>query len=42
MADDKMVETAREGGIVEQAQNNAEESIMTFVTSLGYRQVVFK
>ncbi len=40
-AEDRMVETAREGDIIEQARNNAEESIRTFVTSLGYRRVVF-
>lgn len=39
---DRMVETAREGGIFEQAQDNAEDSIRTFVTSLGYREVMFK
>jgi len=39
--EDRMVETAREGGIIEQAQNNAEDSIRAFATSLGYRQVVF-
>jgi hypothetical protein len=30
------------GGIIEQAQDNAEGSIRTFVTSLGYREVKFK
>ncbi len=39
--EDKMVETAKEGGIVEQAQQNAEDTISTFVTSLGYQKVVF-
>ena len=39
--EDRMVETTREGDIIEQAQNNAEESIRTFATSLGYRRVVF-
>ncbi len=41
-AEDRMVEAARQNGIVEQAQNNAEESLRAFVTSLGYEDVVFK
>jgi hypothetical protein len=41
-AEDRMVEAARQNGIVEQAQNNAEESLRVFVTSLGYEDVVFK
>jgi hypothetical protein len=36
-----MMETARESGIIEQAQSNAKESIRIFVSSLGYRGVVF-
>lgn len=40
-AEDRMVEIARENGIVEQAENNAEDSIRQFLTSLGYDQVVF-
>jgi hypothetical protein len=38
---DRMMETARESGIIEQAQSNAKESISIFVSSLGYRGVVF-
>lgn len=40
-AEDRMVEVARQNGIIEQAQTNAEESIRAFVTSLGYEEVVF-
>src|SRR5215211_8819545 len=38
---DKMVEAARENGILDKAQNNAETSISTLVTSLGYDEVRF-
>jgi hypothetical protein len=38
----RMVETARENGIIEQARDNAEDSIRTLVPSLGYREVMFK
>jgi len=39
---DRMVEIARESGIIELAQHNAEDGIRTFVTPLGYREVMFK
>jgi Protein of unknown function (DUF4230) len=38
---DKMVEAARENGILDKAQDNAETSISTLVTSLGYDEVRF-
>ncbi|MDQ4003711.1 MAG: DUF4230 domain-containing protein [Actinomycetota bacterium] len=37
----RILETAQENGILEQAQNNAEDSIRTFLNSLGYEEVVF-
>ena len=40
-AEDRMVEAARENGILDKAQNNAEASIKTLVTSLGYDEVQF-
>jgi hypothetical protein len=40
-AEDSMVEAARENGILDKAQNNAETSIRTLVTSLGYDGVQF-
>ena len=40
-AEDRMVEAARENGILDKAQNNAETSIRTLVTSLGYDEVQF-
>jgi hypothetical protein len=40
-AEDRMVETARENDILDKAQNNAEASITTLVTSLGYDEVKF-
>ena len=40
-AEDRIVETALENGILEKAQNNAEDSIRVLVTSLGYREVRF-
>ena len=41
-AEDKIVETARENGILEKAQNNAEVSIRALATSFGYERVVFQ
>src|SRR5215217_8614233 len=41
-AEDRMVETARENGILEKAQNNAEVSIRALATSFGYERVVFQ
>ena len=38
---DKIEAAARDEDIVEQAQNNAEDSIREFLTSLGYEKVVF-
>lgn len=40
-AEDTMVGVARENDIIEQAQNNAEDSIRVLVNSLGYEEVVF-
>jgi hypothetical protein len=40
-AEDRMVEAARKNGILDKAQNNAETSIRTLVTSLGYDEVQF-
>jgi hypothetical protein len=40
-AEDRMVEAAEENDILERAQNNAEASITTLVTSLGYDEVTF-
>lgn len=40
-AEDRMVEAARENGILDKAQTNAETSIRTLVTSLGYDEVQF-
>jgi len=40
-AEDRMVEAAEENDILERAQNNAEASITTLVTSLGYDEVKF-
>jgi hypothetical protein len=40
-AEERILETAQENGILEQAQNNAEDSIRTFLNSLGYEEVVF-
>lgn len=41
-AEDRIVESARENGIVEKAQNNAETSIRTFMTSMGYERIIFE
>ncbi len=41
-AEDEIVETARENGILAKAQNNAEVSIRTLVISVGYERVVFQ
>ncbi len=40
-AEDTMVGVARENDIIEQARNNAEDSIRVLVDSLGYEEVVF-
>lgn len=40
-AEDEIVETARENGILAKAQNNAEASIRTLVISFGYDEVQF-
>lgn len=40
-AEYRMVEAARENGILDKAQNNAQASIRTLVTSLGYDEVKF-
>jgi Protein of unknown function (DUF4230) len=40
-AEDRMVEAARENDILDKAQDNAETSISTLVTSLGYDEVQF-
>ncbi len=40
-AEDRIVETARDNGILAKAQNNAEASIRTLLTSLGYEEVQF-
>lgn len=40
-AEDKILEAAKEGGILQQAENNAEDSIRVFVNSLGYKEVTF-
>lgn len=40
-AEDTMVGVARENDIIEQARNNAEDSIRVLVGSLGYEEVVF-
>jgi hypothetical protein len=40
-AEDRMVDVAKGNGIVEQAQQNAEQSIRAFVTSMGYQEVEF-
>jgi hypothetical protein len=40
-AEDRMVEAARDNGILDKAQDNAETSISTLVTSLGYDEVQF-
>ncbi len=41
-AEDRGVETARENDILEKAQDNAEVSIRTLMTSSGYERVVFQ
>jgi Protein of unknown function (DUF4230) len=40
-AEHRMVEAARENGILAKAQDNAEASIRTLITSLGYDEVRF-
>ena len=40
-AEDEMVEAAQEQDLVAKAQNNAEEGIRGFLTSLGYTEVEF-
>ncbi len=40
-AEDRILDAARENGILEQAQSNAEESVRTFVTVLGFERVEF-
>lgn len=40
-AEDRMVKAAKENGILDKAQDNAETSIRTLVTSLGYNEVQF-
>jgi len=39
---EKIEETARENGILETAQTNAEDSIRAFVTTLGFEEVRFE
>ena len=39
---EKIEETARENGILETAEQNAESSIRAFVTTLGFKQVRFE
>jgi hypothetical protein len=41
-AEDSVLEIARENGILEKAQDNAEDSTRGLVTSLGYERVVFE
>lgn len=41
-AEDRIVETAREGGILGKAEQNAEESIRVLITSVGYEKVSFE
>jgi hypothetical protein len=40
-AEDRIVDIAKENGIVEQAQNNAKDSIRTLMLNSGYKKVVF-
>jgi len=40
-AEDKMVEAATDNGILDKAQDNAQSSIRTLITSLGYDDVRF-
>lgn len=40
-AEDRVLASARENGILEKAQDNAEASIRGLVTSLGYQRIVF-
>ena len=40
-AEDRMVEAAKEHGILDKAQDNAKTSISTLITSLGYDEVRF-
>jgi hypothetical protein len=40
-AEDRIVDIAKENGIVEQAQNNAKDSIRTLLLNSGYKKVVF-
>ncbi len=39
---ERIVVHAQDNGILEQAENNVEDSISAFVTSLGYEEVVFR
>ncbi len=39
---EKVEETARENGILQTAEANAEDSIRAFVTTLGFREVRFE
>ncbi len=41
-AEDRVLDVARENGILEKAQDNAEDSIGGLATSLGYQRVVFR
>ena len=41
-AEDRVVEIARENDILEKAQDNAEDSIRTLMTSSGYERVTFE
>jgi hypothetical protein len=39
---DEIEQTARDEDLVDKAQDNAEDSIRSFLTSLGYKKIVFK
>lgn len=41
-AEDRVLDVARDNGILEKAQDNAEDSIRGLATSLGYQRVVFR
>lgn len=41
-AEERMVETARENGILEYAESSAEDSIRAFVLTLGFEEVEFE
>jgi len=40
-AEEKVEAAARDNGVLDQAENNAEDSIRAFVKSLGFREVRF-